>query len=206
MSFQSPPRTADLVLVLGTSLSGLTADCVAKLPAARSERGKCLGSVMMNLQQTAEDGIMSLRMFGRSDDLLKMLLEELRMGPVPMRQPSFPHRAAQVPYDRDGVRLRECGPMMWLDLSDGQKVRITPGHNIQGARQPHLMHIVQGLGKVVRRKENYWMLNIEGRMMELGLWWMEAAMRGAVEVLPVVNQEPRFEERAKFALVPGVRR
>ena len=29
--------TADLVLVLGTSLSGLTADCVATLPAGRSE-------------------------------------------------------------------------------------------------------------------------------------------------------------------------
>ena len=70
------------------------------------------------------------------------------------------------------------------------------------------MHIARGLGRVVRRTETYWLLDIEGRRMKLGLWWMEAAMRGAVEVLPVVNQEPRFEleERAKFALVPGVRR
>ena len=47
------------------------------------------------------------------------------MGPVPMVQPSFPHEAALVPYDKDGVRLKEGStePRMWLDLSDGQKVR-----------------------------------------------------------------------------------
>merc|ERR1719158_2104907 len=158
---------------------------------------------MINLQQTASDGLMSLRMFGKSDDLLKMLLEELKMGPVPTVQPSFPHEAALVPYDKDGVHLKEGStePMMWLDLSDGQKGRLTPGHNIQGARQPTLMHIgvggVQGLGRVTCRKETYWLLSIEGVPMKLGIWWMEAAMRGAVGVLPIVNQEPRFEERGK---------
>merc|ERR1712013_474521 len=44
--------TADLVVVLGTSLSGLNSDRVAKDPAKRSLQGKSLGTVIINLQQT----------------------------------------------------------------------------------------------------------------------------------------------------------
>ena len=64
---------------------------------------------------------------------------------------------------------------------------------------------MQGLGWVTRRMEMYWLLSIEGASMKLGIWWMEAAMRGAVGVLPIVNQEPRFEERAKEKKGFGVR-
>ena len=51
--------TADLVLVLGTSLSGLNSDRVAKDPAKRSLQGRSLGTVIINLQQTQHrDGIL----------------------------------------------------------------------------------------------------------------------------------------------------
>lgn len=203
-------ETADLVLVLGTSLGGLSADCVATNSAYRSEAGQSLGSVMINLQQTPKDGMMTLRMFGKSDDILGMLVEELGLGPVVTKQPKWPTKAALVPYDADGVRLAgdSEAPRMWLDLSTGQKVRLTPGHNIQGAKQRQFMHIgadkpvkINGImrepaignGVVMRREQTHWNVAIEGENMRLGIWWLDVAMRGAVDVLPIANLNPRFE-------------
>ena len=117
---------------------------------------------------------------------------------------------ALVPYDRNGKRTGPGAKRMWLDLNAGQEVRITPGHNIQGAQQPQYMHIgakkaitikgetrhpAVGNGRVASRcdKSCSFVLNIEGVQMRLGIWWLESAMRGAVDVLPVVNKEPNFE-------------
>merc|ERR1712232_838409 len=103
---------------------------------------------------------------------------------------------------------------MWLDLRNGAKVRITEGHNIQGAKQELYMHIGAsqpvtyngvthesgvGLGHVVGREEASvsFNLQIEGVPMRLGIWWLESAMRGAVDVLPVVNQNPTLEDAAQ---------
>merc|ERR1712203_1262840 len=90
------------------------------------------------------------------------------------KQPQKPeprpgHVQRQVPYDAEGRRLPAGAKRsMWLDLRDGQTVRITAGHNIQGARQPQYMHIGAartyvykgvrrepgiGQGRVVRRDE-----------------------------------------------------
>merc|ERR1711904_565913 len=68
---QEDAETADLVLVLGTSLGGLNADQVATNAAERSlvSRGGALGTVCINLQQTEVDGYMTLRLFGKSDDI-----------------------------------------------------------------------------------------------------------------------------------------
>merc|ERR1711977_773503 len=74
-------KTADLVLVLGTSLGGLNADQVATKPAERSLRGASLGMVMINLQQTEQDGKASLRLFGKSDDVLRRLLTKMQVNP-----------------------------------------------------------------------------------------------------------------------------
>jgi len=212
-------ETADLVIVLGTSLGGLNADQVANSAAWRSQSGSALGTVCINLQQTPEDGTMSLRLFGRSDDLLRSLLRELGLNSTAAKAPKWPKLdRVLVPYDADGRRIRD-GPKMWLDLNAGQNVRITPGHNIQGAKQPMYMHIGAtesdacqhnapnnpaikgrrpgpGLGKVIRRDEESagFQLEIEGATMWLGLWWLESAMRGGVDVLPIVNQNPTFED------------
>jgi len=208
-------RTADLVLVLGTSLGGLNADQVATNAAKRSCRPDgALGTVMMNLQQTEQDGKMSLRMFGRSDDLLRLLLGELGFGTAAPEPPLWPKTSRMlVPYDAEGCRLpKGSRRWMWLDLSDGQQMRLTAGHNIQGARQPAYMHIgaakpveyrgqvrqpCSGTGVVVRRDDasSSFLLRIEGELMHLGLWWLVSASRGAAEVLPVVNQTPAFSDK-----------
>lgn len=171
-----------------------------------------LGTVCLNLQQTPHDGKMTLRLFGKSDDLLRMLLLELGFAPRVAKSPAWPrnHRAL-VPYDADGRRSPpDTRRMMWLDLRDGQEVRITPGHNIQGAKQPGYMHIgakkpitikgvtrqpAEGIGTVQQysKTSTSFILNIDGAQMRLGIWWLESALRGAVAVLPVVNRRPQFE-------------
>jgi len=201
---ENDAETADLVLVLGTSLGGLNADQVANNCAERSldegPRGS-LGTVCINLQQTAVDGTMTLRLFGKSDDLLTVLLQKLGLSVPKQGDLRLPKESrALVPYDADGRRLPEGSKekWMWLDLNDRQKIRITEGHNIQGAQQPQFMHIgtvgKPGLGTVVQRDDDScsFSLSIEGATMRLGIWWLDTAMRGGVEVLPIVNQSPRF--------------
>mmetsp|Transcript_30335 Transcript_30335/g.44853 ORF Transcript_30335/g.44853 Transcript_30335/m.44853 type:complete len:202 (-) Transcript_30335:505-1110(-) len=71
---QKEAETADLALVLGTSLGGLNANQVATATAERSRKNRVLGMVLIDLQQTSHDGKASLRIFGRSDDVLAALL------------------------------------------------------------------------------------------------------------------------------------
>eukprot|EP01051_Picozoa_sp_SAG22_P010364 SAG22_NODE_930_length_6462_cov_4.402326_3_plen_526_part_00 len=206
-------------------LAGDEDECEAlSLPAgtivtkAVSQREPSLGTVCINLQQTDQDGKMSLRLFGKSDDVLKRVLFELGLtkttkGPGGFRPVRWPREdRVLVPYDRTGRRLPDGSDAgkMWLDLRAGQAVKITRGHNIQGAKQPCYLHIGgtkprkfkgqtrqpgPGHGRVVRRDEaqTCFLLNIEGATMKLGLWWLDAAVRGSVERLPVVNMDPSFE-------------
>ena len=208
-------ETADLVIVIGTSLSGLSADCVATKTAERSRYGASLGTVCINLQQTAVDGDMSLRLFGKSDDVLRKLAHKLGLGSVPTTVPSYSsERAVPVPYDKDGIRLPPGSkePKMYLDFSDGAKIKLAPGHNIQGARQPCYMHIGakmktkyrgvmrepgDGTGRVARRELYSYVLLINYAQMHLGVWWLDAAKRGALEAIPVVNLYPVFENSGK---------
>jgi len=155
-------RSADLVLVLGTSLGGLNADQVATECAARSlRRGprESLGTVCINLQQTEQDGKMTLRLFGRSDDVLARLLPKLGL-PMPRRSVlRLPTESRMlVPYDAEGRRLPE-----------DSKAR---------GRSSRSSCISARLGSRVT--------------VVLGMWWLDAADRGAVDVLPVVSITPEF--------------
>lgn len=201
-------QTADLVLVLGTSLGGLNADQVATKTAGRSRKGRALGFVMINLQQTEQDGKATLRVFGKSDDVLKQLLERVGVE-EPELSPAIFNKEPRVlvPYDREGNKSETA--RMWLDLREGARVKITAGNNIQGAKQPQYMHIGAkknttskagrkagpGHGKVMgwddTRVAVY--LQIEGVRMTLGQWWLEAAERGGPPSLPVVNLRPEME-------------
>jgi len=209
---------ADLVLVMGTSLGGLFADQVATECAMRAMRGASLGAVLINLQQTPEDGKMSLKISGKSDDVLVRLLAELGLPVLPKtpRPVQFPPiECCLVPYDMEGRRLPAGSqkPRMWLDLRAGAKVKLSKAHNIQNAKQPMFMHIgskagqkfkgksieragkCPGEGAVVRREDATasFKLNIEAAPMRLGIWWLEAAARGGPAMLPVVNSKPVFE-------------
>lgn len=184
----------------------------------RGSRGESLGACIINLQQTDQDGKMTLNIFGKSDEVMQLLLAELGLPPLePTRlgQVAWPEAVcALVPYDAAGRRLPagSAKPRMWLDLRPGAKVKLSAGHNHQNAKQPNTMHIGAkkgqkfhgkelqhvgpGLGAVVRRDEASasFKLNIESAPMKLGIWWLEAAARGGPEMLPLVNQRPVFED------------
>ena len=94
---------------------------------------------------------------------------------------------------------------MWLDLQDRAQVKLTDGHNCKGSNQPAYKHIgakkmVGGkqprpaTGRVLKKDISTcsYQLSIGGSHMKLGLWWLEAAERGAFEKLPLVNTSPRF--------------
>lgn len=225
-------ETADLVIVLGTSLGGLNADQVATNSAKRSRLGSSLGTVCINLQQTPQDGKMSLRLFGKSDDILTRLLAELGLsGDLGPSSPKgfWPRQSkVLVPYDRDGQLLTDLkSNWMWLDLNDNAAIRLTDGHNCQGSGQPAYNHIGAstpstpatktphstkrpgpGNGRVVIRDEasTCFSLEIEGAAMCLGLWWLDVARRGAVSQLPVVNINPRFEKPPRSGVQDGKQR
>ena len=211
-------EAADLVLVIGTSLGGLYADETATTCCERAAAGASLGGVIINLQQTDEDGKMTLSCKGKSDNVLQLLLAELGLPPLDPRKSSaviWPEvTCALVPYDARGRRLPEgsTAPRMWLDLRLGAKIKLTAGHNHQGAKQPSTMHVGArkgqkfhgealrnvgpGRGSVLKRDDptSSIRLIIEGAPMKLGAWWMDAAMRGGPEILPIVNTEPLFED------------
>jgi len=268
-------ETADLVIVVGTSLGGLNADQVANKTAQRSwnnlpwmpdGEGGALGTVMINLQQTQHDGLTSLRLFSPTDTVLSRVLVKLGIADVtpckcgktfcreengymyrdprdytdvhrwdlllpetPDSANKLPPKPAQfpedpvviVPYDADGNKSTKV--QMQLDLRNGARVKITSGHNIQGARQPSYMHI--GASTPYRRPSAFggqtmqngpghgtvqkcsahrcsYLLNIEGTNMELGVWWLAAAKHGRLKKLPIVNLEPQVWE-ASLDASPG---
>ena len=199
-------NTADLALVLGTSLGGLNADRVATDTADRSLRGRSLGMVLINLQQTALDGESTLRLFGKTDDVLGSLLAELGVA-APLERPFVftGSRRVVVPYDEDGNRSSTV--RMWWDLSVGAKIKLNKNHNIQGAKQPIYMHIGAKRAKtidgvryepgyghgVVKRWSNQKVgidLHVDRVHMLLGQWWLDAAIRGGPLTIPVINPEP----------------
>ena len=113
---------------------------MATAPAKRSLAGRSLGTVIVNLQQTASDGVATLRIFNDTDRLFELVMASLGspLTSCPLVAP-VEHRAL-VPYSRQGRRVTN-GPRMWLDLSKGARVRLAPDHNCQGARQPVYQHI-----------------------------------------------------------------
>jgi len=202
-------QAADLTLVLGTSLGGLNADQVAHTPAKKSltgrayaagTRGGALGTVIINIQQTPHDGAATLRLFGQSDKLLVGLLKHMGMPqPAPTGFPMPRALRVLVPFDAEGKRTTG-GRRMWWDLRPKAKIQLADGHNCIGSGQPAYKHIgnrsTPGKGQVVEvdRLTSSFRLEVERTCMRLGLWWLEAAQRGGPLQLPVVNQDPEFEQ------------
>lgn len=80
---------ADLCLAMGTSLCGMTADCVATTVGEAAQRagagtqlgvgGVPLGLVIINLQQTKQDAKASLRIFATTDTVMAMVRKRMRL-------------------------------------------------------------------------------------------------------------------------------
>lgn len=198
--------TADLVLVLGTSLSGLNADqCVRKAASRslprKSERQGSLGSVIISPQRTPEDGQATLRLFATADEVMTALAQEFnlqeRLDPQRRRATFSSQLRVKVPYDRNGKRSDRV-QTTW-DLSPGASLRVSQHNNIKGAQQPAYLHITPKLiGEALPLNERTCCISIDfgESAMQLGIWWIDAALRGGVEYLPVYNVDA-VEERIR---------
>ena len=185
-------ETADLVVVMGSSLTGHHP--LVSTTASRAARGESLGTVIVNLQQTGQDPAASLRLFSQTDHVCQVLASRLD---IKVRKPdikrTIEHRA-WVRYDPGGERQEEGG--MWLDLSPGQEVRLNPRHNCQNTGQESLLHLARGRGRVVRYcpTQRAWELEVEGVKMLLGYWWLQASTSTTgPNLLPVINCKPRLK-------------
>lgn len=204
-NMQAWAKEADLVLVLGTSLSGLNADqCVTRTaerslggdPGAKTRPRKpsSLGSVIISPQRTPEDGEAALRIFATADEVMLALAQEFNLQ-VPL---DSKHRTMQfssnlrvkVPYDKSGKRSEKV--QTWWDLSPGARLKVSEHNNIEGAQQRAYLGITPNItGEALTVDDRTCCLSIRfpkfRSTMQLGVWWIDAALRGGVEYLPVVN-------------------
>jgi hypothetical protein len=106
---------------------------------------------------------------------------------VPRQPATFAVPRVRVPYTAEGLRDRK-GPGILLDLTVGQSVRVSKQNNIKGARQPMYKSVTCAtVGKVAEVTPHAVVLNMGSATMRLGRWWIDAAARGAIEHLPIIN-------------------
>lgn len=203
-------QRADLTLSMGTSMCGMNSDRVFTTVAKKGKQSfnhkgtatAAIGGVIINRQQTQFDHLSCLRIFADLDEVMAMLLESLGMKRradeclTAMQRPRnffVPDVAAgavegqedvfRVPYSADGTRHPSHAHRL-LDLREGSKVRLTGG--------PYVGDCGEVLGK--NREGHYriqfrHLVGITRRPFEsvLGSWWAQAAVRGDVDMIPVVN-------------------
>lgn len=205
-------KTADLVIALGTSLSGLNAD---RMVVDCAEREGSLGSVMINLQQTQLDGMMSLKIYGKTDDVLSSLVERLHeKGKLKQTSQDFLKSCEKlqnwsellkmnrykfkIPYDKNGNKLlKKDGEMpgdksRWTtwDLSENARVKLHRKNNCKGSEQPSYVKLPGVIGAVVGFDDQAKSVVVgfgRSKSVYVGGWWIEAAMNGTVDTLPIVN-------------------
>ena len=180
----------DLCLCLGTSLSGMNADRVAKTPAKRMIRGDAgiLGTVIINLQQTPLDKKSAVRVWAKLDDVFSMIASKLALDMTKDYAPKLSSRMKnkyEVPYNRNGVL--DTTSKMILNMNSGEEIRIcVPGASNEDCRG------------VVKRKDavgNYVVvIDEEGETKHrvFGRWFVLEAMEGKLPMLPLVNTNPHI--------------
>lgn len=191
-------QDADLILVLGSSLAGMNTDRIVRSCATRALHATtsdpCLGSVIVSLQRTPHDSESSLRIFSTIDSCLQMLAIELGLHLPDTCKPvsfgsscnhGFGNDVFLVPYDSEGILVEDAvGCRRTLDLRDGAELLVTIGAD-KGQRAIVLGKYADGHYKLrVKRGQEHGSVN---SIRYLGLWWIEAAVRGDVPLIPLVT-------------------
>lgn len=187
-------------------MAGMNADRLAVKTARRCANRTAkdqLGIAIINLQRTPYDAESSLRIYGKIDDVMELLLKELGITPPTEDDKkiySLPELSKEVSpeadvyilkhYDANGDKLTdpegaEEGKRMVLDLREDAKVVLTRG-----------MYKTHKGEATNRHREGHYRVRIfhplKGTFMApkihtLGVWWIEAAIKGEVDYVPVVN-------------------
>ncbi|KAH3758249.1 NAD-dependent protein deacetylase sirtuin-7 [Pelomyxa schiedti] len=182
---------SDLCLCLGTSLAGMNADLVAETPTEKYAYNRSsLGTVIINLQQTRLDAQSSVRIWAKLDDVFHKLAPLIGIDRADFPEFVLPlfNSAVTVPdvfevgYGPTGERNDQV--RMTLNMQEGSQLKIVP------PASPSLGHIFQVVSKTV--DGSYIVANISTMSRTvLGWWWIDAALRGAIPQLPVVNVDPQ---------------
>lgn len=186
----------DLCLALGTSMVGMNADRMAIAPAERARRGKAgaLGTVIVSLQQTQCDSISSLRIFATIDQVMEMLADELKLNvpAAPAHRPwTEPPILRDLPYMADGLKSESA--RLSLDLRPGSKLRIVNQPAWDGEIYGDVCEVIASPD--FRAREGHISLlfgkhrGSGSKVRVLGRWWLDAALQGTIECLPVVPSE-----------------
>jgi hypothetical protein len=191
-------RDADLCIAVGTTMCGMSADCVPIDTAERAAKrlpGQ-LGSVIVGLQRTVHDERATLRIFSRCDDVFELLAETLALEVAPALvgeywvPPVLIGRGHEeylfdVPYSAMGEKKDRGAPLSW-DLREDAEV-VIPRGNHAGAQG-----VVDGLDRegnlrcIFKLKPKVGNLRAPVPLL-LGRWWIQSAVDGTVPTLPVVN-------------------
>ena len=196
-------QKADLVLTMGTSLCGMNADRVVRTSSEKfcsepspspSGGGGGLGSVIIGFQQTQLDSICSLRIFARIDEVMLLLAREMNLA-VDIKPYKFKGKSNhryQIAYDSNTGR-KDISKQYNLCLQRGAKIKLTsgPGKGYVGTvvRTPN-MSGGPNCSYTLRlpcTRENSPAQGKEMSHYALGGWIIEAAMRGELKMLPIVN-------------------
>jgi len=193
---------ADLTIAMGTSLCGMSADCMVETVAERYiKESKGLGAVIVGLQRTQYDKICSLRIFAKIDDVCALLARELGVTIPPYKTfvPDIPKGAEvkecmyRVPYDKKGNLTAVKEDQIIWDLRIRQKVKVTsgPGKNYEGSvtgRSGDHYKI-----KLPFQREKHKNQGKTKKTYTMGSWWVECAVHGRWPKLPVVNLKPKLQ-------------
>jgi len=177
-------NSTDLCLALGTSLSGLNADRLAKTPAQKYP-GRGFGLIIVTLQETQLDNICTLRIFAPLDEVLGLLAAELNLPELPAQQPlQFGTDTFTLPYDQSGNHAPTKKSL--LDLREGAKIRVVMGNfagckgvvgkkNEQGHYHVQVFSPVEGTDIIITNDHLF------------GSWWITEALGGFIPRLPFVQ-------------------
>ena len=196
-------EVTDFVLVLGTSLSGMNADRIVSTVARKSlnvsGHANTLGAVIVSLQRTSMDDSAAVRIFSTIDKFASLFCEELGLT-VPVEQApavylikrpdekseDIVEDVYEIPYDGKTGKKSEKS-LSTLDMRDGQTVKLMVGvhkgdvgeimgRDRQGHYEIRFQHKLKKSSKITRPF-----------MRKLGAWWIEAALHGQVEQMPIMN-------------------
>jgi len=212
-------QESDLLLVLGTSLSGMTADKIAEKVSGRSISQKSLGIVIINLQQTRLDHVSSIRVWSKISDAFKLLEKIFKLDEVenPVWMPSNNHNNNNNNNnnsnnnnnnnnnnsntnnigDNDIFQIpydnkgQKSETLHPLDLSIGTTLIIA---------DPHASNFGCFLTVTEKDQAGDWVLmeqkqvddeNGSGikKRRRLHRWWIDVARRGQISQFPIVNKK-----------------
>lgn len=192
-------RKADLVLTLGSSLAGMNADRLVSTCSDRALRSThespVYGSVIVSLQTTPHDANAAVRIYATIDRTMELLAKQMQLDVGPpacsIQLPPTEHCHADdifaVPYGKNGQRQVDSSSRILWDLRPRSIHSVTRGPN-EGARAIILSKTDDGHYRVgIRLRPDF-----QGDYQDiriLGSWWVNSAVAGDVDWLPIVNRE-----------------